>query len=70
MDSREIIDTNTQKKTVLGQYFFSLFNSSITQYFLKIPNMLIYNLFTKYSLNDQTLKMILEILKTTKNEKM
>lgn len=70
MDTRNIIDINTQKENVLGQYFFSLFSNTITRYFLKIPDMFVYEFFTKYPLNNQTLKVILEVLKTSNNEKL
>lgn len=70
MDPRNIINMKTQKKDILGQYFFTLFSNQITQYFLKIPDMFVYEFFTKYPLNDQTLKVILEVLKTSNNKKM
>lgn len=70
MDTRNMININTQKKSILGQCFFSLFSNPITQYFLKIPDLFVYECFTKFPLTNQTLKVILEVLKTSTKKKM
>lgn len=70
MDTSYIIDINTKKKYLFGQYFFNLFNKPITKYLLKIPEIFVYKLFVEYSLNDQTLYVILEMLKMSNNENM
>lgn len=63
MDKSYIIDANTQKKKIFGQYFFDLFNKPITRYLLNIPDTFIYKLFIEYPLNDYTFHIILETLK-------
>lgn len=53
-----------------GQYFLNLFNKPITKYFLKIPDIFVNKLFIEYPLNDLSLNMIFEVLKTSSDEKM
>lgn len=70
MDTSYITDTNTNTKIIFGQYFFNLFSKPITKYFLKIPDIFVFKLFNEYPLNNQTLKVILEVIKTSSNNKM
>ncbi|XP_029343352.1 DNA-dependent protein kinase catalytic subunit isoform X2 [Acyrthosiphon pisum] len=69
MDKNYNIDINKYKQKVFGQYFFSLFSKPITKYFLKNPDISIIKLLTEYPLSDQTLYVILEVLKTLNNKK-
>lgn len=70
MDTNDIVDTNTNEKFKFGQYFFKLFNKPITQYFSKLPDKFVQKIFSKNSLNSETLGIILIVLKELKNQKM
>lgn len=69
MNQNYIIDTNTHKKKIFGQYFFSLFSKPITKYFLKNPDVFVTKLFAEYPLNYQTLYVVLEVLKMNNKRK-
>ena len=69
-DTTDIFNINTNKNMALGQYFFNLFSKPITKYFLQIPEIFVDKLFIEYPINDRSLYVIFEVLKTSSDEKM